>query len=500
MLVIGLLFPAAVSAQDDAESIQKFVGRKDQWSALLGARFVLEGRVGVVSAQTLQFDGCDLTFRLKPGLPVLTRDTRVAEVSGVIVREGQKLYFDVDGLRRRDTDLETLRARRARIDSTRADAWYGLADWAASRGEFYGDNELRAKAEELREIGLTTESRRLKPGDIEGLLALAKKANDWKLDQGIAWRFIHDACRIELTQARRDPRNHADAVLARVIKGLPGSQTPLKPEEQPLRASYERNPSEVYAKADNDTRFKLHRALYTEVLLSRIEGDARPDGSNGYDIAARIAQQIPELESLVEQYRLKELAHLGSRVEMLSRNEIVDYSRKLAERKQDREARDVKLKWLRAREPAARVEGPRGLMRLADDYQDLLADQETATALYESAWILNPQSPEAAAWLTARGLVQDGTRWVPKSAASAPMTDRFAQAIQEGQVLAGMTAQQARAAMGARPAAIVRQASRGKTTELWIYRAEGLVISLSKATGAAQAQVDSVASLGDEAP
>jgi hypothetical protein len=491
---------AMAAAQGEAESIQKFAARKDQWGALAGARFVLEGRVGVTSGTTIQFDRCDLIFRLKPGTPVLPRDTRVAEVTGKLVREGKTVYFDVESVRRRESDVETLRARRSKIDTTRPEEWFELADWAAGRGEFYEDNELKHRAEELREIGLTAESRRLKPEDSAGLLELAKRASAWNLEQGVGRKFIHDACRIELAKARRDPKNDGSSVLTLVHNHLQGANVPLKKEDMPLREAYEKSYAETYARADTDTRFKLHRALYIEILLALIERDADREGKNGYAIAERISKQMPELESLAEEYRKKELAFLKGRLSALSRDEVLNYARKLTERKQDAEARQAKQDWLRSREPAARAAAPDGLMRLADDYIQLLNDERTAIELYQAAWISNPQSPEASDWLTARGLVLDGSRWVRQTAANRPMEDRFAQAIQEGQVLAGMTGDQARAAMGARPSSIMRQAARGKVTELWIYKTEGLVVTLSKSKGEKDSYVQEVASLSDDVP
>src|SRR5690606_23175578 len=127
---------------------------------------------------------------------------------------------------------------------------------------------------------------------------------------------------------------------------------------------------------------------------------------------------------------------------------------------------------------------------LADDYVQLLNDERTAITLYQSAWIANPRSTEASDWLKKRGLVLEGSRWIPAASRSSPMTDRFAQAIQEGQVLTGMTGEQARAAMGARPSSVVRQASRSKVAELWIYKNEGLVITLLRAAGERDAIVE----------
>ncbi|HVJ86939.1 MAG TPA: hypothetical protein VM452_14900 [Caulifigura sp.] len=498
--VLSPLTVSIAAAQEETESIQKFVARKDNWSALTGARFVLEGRIGVVSPQTIQFERCDLTFRLKSGAPTLPRETRVAEVTGTIVREGSRLYFDVDSIRRRDSDVETLRARRGRLESSRPEAWYGLADWAAGRAEFYQDSELRMKAEELREIGLTAELRRLKSDDTAGHLALAKRASDWNLDQGIGWKFIHDACRHELNKARRDPANDGSYVLTLVQKNLPGASSPLKKEDEPLRQAYDTNPAETYSRADTDTRFKLHRALFVQVLRALIEKNADPDGKNGYAIAARISQQIPELEELADSYRKKELTSLKSRVISLSRDELLDYSKKLTDRKQEADAKQAKQDWLRSREPGARVAGPRARMQLAEDYLQLLGDEKTARALYESAWNANPQSPEAIEWLTAHGLMLDNGRWVAGTASAKSSEDRFAQAIQEGQVLPGMSGEQARAAMGARPASVVRQASRGKVTELWIYKTEGLVVTLTRGKDETVPRVEDVASIADEVP
>jgi hypothetical protein len=139
-------------------------------------------------------------------------------------------------------------------------------------------------------------------------------------------------------------------------------------------------------------------------------------------------------------------------------------------------------------------------MQLADDYVELLKDDSTAKMLYQDAWLANPKAPEPTAWLSSHGMVLDGNQWVPKSSAPRVAEDRYAQAIQEGRVTPGMSSDQARAALGARPTSIVRQAARGKVSELWIYRNEGLVVSLVRDTGEATAKVESVSSIADDEP
>jgi hypothetical protein len=478
-----------------AESIEEFMSRESRWPELVDADFRLEGRVRLVAPKELRFKGCNLEFRLRPGLPALPRDTAVVEVEGSLIREGGVLLFDVTHARKRDDDLAVLSSKQVRIDSSDPAAWFELADWAGGRGAFYQDKELLAKAASFRETALMMEYRRLKANDIDGLLALADRSKQLKVSDSFIWRFIHEACRLELSHLRRDPKADDASLTNRIRTQLPGATDPLAAEDLPLREKYNASPEQVYIDADETLRKKLHRILYLDVLLAHIERDAKRDGSNGESIADRIQQQLPELTELASSYRQKELAYLTSRVTRLSREQMLELSKRYTGLKRPDDAHRITAEWLKSQEPTRRSEGPTALMSLADDYRLLLDDQKTSVALAEEAWRSDPELAEPKAWLEARGLVLHDGRWISADAVPAPTEDPFEAAIREGRVERGMQAEQVRQALGAAPTSILRTASREKISELWVYRSAGLVITLARAGSQGEAIVENVDSI-----
>lgn len=494
-LLAVVIFGIVPSAARGAESIEEFNARKSNWSSFLGLSFTLEGRLGIVGAQRIMFDRCELEFHFAPELPALPRDTRVAEVTGSLSKKDGKLQFDITEIKARPTDLQTLQARRGRIDSSRLKDWYDLADWAEKRGRFYQDVELTNKALELRETALMVEFRKLKADNVDGLLEIAKRAGSLGLAESVGWRAIHDACRVQLAKVRSAPRPDESIVLDRILKELPGANEPLKPEDEPLRLSYRTAPDRVYIDADKPLRKKLHRALYIEALLGKIERDARPDGSNGEAIAARIRQQLPELAPLADQYQTKETDYLTSKVKDLPRSDLLRLVAKYESEQRKDEIVRVQKEWLKSQEKSRREQGPQGLIELAKDYVLLLKDERTAALLFEEAWQLNRKMKEPAEWLTAHGRVLLNDRWISAEAVPESAESRFDEAVREGRVLEGMSESQVRAALGTKPTSVVRQASRAKVSEMWVYQTQGLVVNLSRRLDQSEAKVDRVGSI-----
>jgi hypothetical protein len=153
------------------------------------------------------------------------------------------------------------------------------------------------------------------------------------------------------------------------------------------------------------------------------------------------------------------------------------------------------MEWLKAQESQRRKSGATGLLQLADDYVRLVGDLPSATIFAEEAWKANPDSPEASEWMTAHKLVYYGEHWIPADSVPAEPVDEFSIAIREGRVIAGMTEAQVRQALGAKPTSVVREATRAKISELWVYSNQGIVISLVRPLSQKEATVDKVNSI-----
>ncbi|MBX3444850.1 MAG: hypothetical protein KF774_20790 [Planctomyces sp.] len=488
----------ALAQDKDVESIEQFLERKARWNELIGADFRVEGRLAVINPPQLRFKRCELEFRMAPELPALPRSTIVAEVRGGLALEDGKLYFKVTEAKARGNDLATLAAQRTRIDTSRAEDWHRLADWAASRGAFYQDPELVNKAAEFHELGLMTEYRKLRGDDRDGLLELAKRAGQFGAEDTVAWRFIHEACRLDFAKLRREARPDDSVLVNRILRMLPGANDPLKPEDAELRRTYLADPQTTYVAADAAVRKKLHRALYAQVLLARIERDAIPSGRNGDAIATRILQQLPELDDVAAEYRRREVDYLSSRVTQLTRDELTKLATRFQVQQRGDDGRRVQQEWLKAQEAARRAEGPRGLMELGDDYIAMLNDERTAAALYQEAYDKNPQAPEPADWFQSRDYVLTNGHWTPQSEAPVEPESRVDLAIREGRVLTGMTGREVRAALGNRPSSVVRQAAKGGVSELWIYRPQAMVVELTRTGSDADAKVKRTYSLAEQ--
>jgi hypothetical protein len=261
-----------------------------------------------------------------------------------------------------------------------------------------------------------------------------------------------------------------------------------------LKAQYQADPLGVYDTADDAQRQSLHRFLYTEAALERIESRAAADGSNGFTLAAEIEQSLPEFNALPEEFRQREMDHQVRRAEVLSREQLLTLAQRLVDRRQANRAEDVKRRWIASREETFRERGVGGRINLADEYIDLLGDTERAAEILIEVHRENSGAEFARAKLVELGYQYDTDgNWTraPETAAEDPVAD----AIRQGFVRRGMTDEQVAAAMGGRPASIQKFASRSGVTELWAFPERGVSVLLKRRSPAEPRTVVQVSDL-----
>lgn len=466
-LAVGNFAPAA-----EPQSVQSFVALTEKWPefAQAGLRFHLEGRYRFLSRKMIRFENCDLPFEAAPGqtLPRLPGSTRTAEVTGHLAMKVGKPTFIVQDLRERPSDLDAVRARRVEIVRRGdAEAWYGLGRWIAERASFYGDDELQREADAANLQALTIERSTLAADDVEGRFALAEKAAGLKLESARV-ELLHEAFRLRWDALRKKPAPDYQSLLDELARDLPGSARSLAELAPALEKKYRELPLAVYGAADATERRRLHRLFFSEVALAMIRADARPDGRNGFEIAARIEKLLPERKALAEQYRDAELQWRLSRVASLSRSDMLDLARQFEERDQPAKALETKRAWLIARTERLRQEGASGLVVAAEEYINLLDDRSTAVELLIEAHRQAPESQQATSHLRQLGYVWNQGRWLPSAEAEALPLSPIQQAIREGRIARGMTAAEVRQALGA-PASVARVATAEQINEVWIY-------------------------------
>jgi hypothetical protein len=459
------------------QSVQDFNTLMPEWKTLATEKKLLtvEGRYSSVTRTLLRFQNCKIVFSPEAGneFPKLNRRKNRVEVSGHLTLKGKKFVFIVRKLRELSSVLETVRLRKLAIRRKNAADWYRLGDWAERRGTFYADQKLLEAARDAFTKGIQVEHQKLLPRDVQGKLELAAKVEKYGLPDSLREEVVHEAYRVWWNSVRSQSPEDFPGMLKKMRRDLPGCTKPLKVLQPELKKRYEQEPFEVYHAATNEIRMKLHRILYTAVVLKRIEANAKPDDSNGMEIAAEIETLLPEQQTLVEHYRERELSVRFSRIESSSRSDAVELSTLFRQRNQQKKSQQVLTRWLAFKTKEMRKNGPAGLIRIAEEYLNLQEDRQTAAKLLKEAYQLSPESEEIKERLLLLGYVLRKGRWHTAAEAAGLSQNPIDQAIREGQVVIGMTSSQVIRALGGKPTTITRAATAGVICEFWVYGRRG---------------------------
>ena len=192
-LILVLIVPSVTQAAG-AQSLETFLELKPKWPDLVGTSFRIEGHYAFLVRDSLKMKNCDLPF--KSSQPIkLPNASRVIEVSGRLAKDANtgKLYFEVDQVRQLPTDMQTIAERERAIARGTAKQWYELADWTASRGKFYNDEELLERAQLANRKGLTQERKELKELTPAALRALTVRVRERGLEDALRIDWLHES-------------------------------------------------------------------------------------------------------------------------------------------------------------------------------------------------------------------------------------------------------------------------------------------------------------------
>lgn len=473
-LVVSLAVPSAARAVE-LMGTEDLMAIKDNWPKLVGTDFRVEVRVKLFGPRLLTVLGSDLQFRSET---VLTRDpkTNRYEVVGTIQKEvgTDRYYFVIRELKPLPSDHELLREKRSKLNTTKPEQWYEVADWGMTRAAKYDDADLREQARDLYQKGLETEYGQLMPRDAKGIRGLIAKLDRWKLSADLRMQMVHEAFRAEYEQTLKVPQGNLADVLSRIGRDLAGSEVPLAAEDAALREQYRANSVETYRTVNPNLRPKLHRALYVDVYRDWIERDADPQGRNGVEIAKKLAQ-APELAMEARQYREKEIAFRLKTAGTMPRQEMLAFAKGLDE-VMDARGKELRRQWLASRERRLIKDGVNGLVELGDESLALLDDRVAAVKYYQDAERTAPNLGIVADRFRKLGYVQHEGRWIPKEDVPPPTADPFYEAVQAGRVSVGMLPRHVKAALGSEPDELVRMISGAGVKEWWTYKVEGISV------------------------
>ncbi|WP_417382192.1 hypothetical protein [Gimesia sp.] len=481
ILLLALLGVQATSRAAD-RSIQYFVSQREKWDKLIGVPQTLEGRISTFNSLSLRFRNCPIPFYYAGKIPKLDNSVQNVEVTGQLARENGRILFKITSLEKMPDDLEYFVTEESKIDLTNPREWYALGDWASNRGEFYNDDELKKKAEEAYRKGIKADYSHLIVKQPETLLKLADRVREYKLSSQLARTLQHEALMLEWEQLQKQTKADEKPLLSQLLKFFPTAKTPQDKDNPLERQQYLKNQNEVFQKSDEAKQNRLIRWFYAEIVRDSILKNLEKGGSNGFEIAARIAKELPERTDLVQKYQGMQLEFDFNRVDELPRQYVLDLSQEFQRRGKKDKAQQTLVNWIESRRKKLDPNDADGRVRLARDLMELTDDKEAASKVLLRAWELNPKSTEASLLLGRLGFMLQKDQWLNPEEVKEFRDDPIRRAIRNGTVVAGMNRNQVKKVLGA-PTQIGRSISGGKMNELWIYgeaSSQSLVIQLSR--------------------
>ncbi len=461
--------PQSAAAAGRVFPVQEFEEVRDRW---IGLETTVEGRRTVYLEDVIKLKNSTITFKPRGPLPKLIRKNANLRLTGTLEKIDGKLVFQVRTVEESPGDLEQYSAREREIKRNDPAPWYALAEWVGARGNFYDDAALLEKSVECRRRGFDLERKQLPDDDHLARMELAARTADLGLPDTLRQELVHDAHVLRRKAILKQPEQAAeDQLMTDMEQDLPGATKPGVEDPQ-LRKRYLLDPQTVYAAASPADRPALHRILWSSLELVRIERGLATDFQNGFDIAARIDERVPEFHARAESYRDKVLELRAMKVRNMTRSDVLKLRQDYQDRKQPQQGEIAVESWLQWRRKSLKEDDIEGLMNIADQYEELLKQPQTKVRLLMEAVAKHPNAPELVERLTKLGYRRSGEKWITDAEFRAIPQGRLEQALQEGRVEVGMTGRQVQKSLGV-PAATTRVAAKGIVNEIWTYHSPG---------------------------
>lgn len=485
----------SVAAAADARFIGDLEADRDNWKNLIGISLVVEGRVSAVSRGTLRFVNSRLQVQLPPNAaPVGGKSYRIRGE----MREGPVLpVFKAVSITLTPPDSEQLRVAQSRLKQNEPDGWLELADRFLPRALFYDDDALLREIEAVERTGIEASAAQ-SGNDPLVLNRLAGVAKERELNR-LAAELTHRAARVEwerlkarLASDDRYAQTDVEILLDRVLRDLPGAAEAMAERRGPLETAYARDPKALFEKADDEQRQLLARLLVVEIVQGLTEARLDATASNADELASELEKRLPDRPDLAVALRVRGMEAAMAAVTTMTEKEVVDLAKRMRGLKREDDARRVILAWLESRRTSAEQRGAGALLTLAQDYERLAGDVESAVELYKQTLKADDRMIGAREALRGHGYEEVAGVWrkkqLPKPIAGRP-------AARAGEVEVGMSEEQVRGAFRTAPSKVNRIATFGEVTEIWVYADFGQVITLSRRGTDGEARVTDVAEL-----
>ena len=494
--IMLLVLSQLANAADGPRFIGDLEASPERWKALEGIPIEIEGRVSTVSRGELRMQGSRLPVRLPEDEH--PRGGRTYKLRGEMRAVDGRTVFVARTISEFPSDEERLRLAESRLSGDKPNALLDLADEYLRRAKYYHDEKLEEQARRVAARGLSALA--IEAGeDVEKLAAAAALATERGFDD-VATATRHRSARIEWSDIKDRLANDtqrattdAELLIDRLGRDLPGALEPLNDPREALASAYRRDPFGVYSRVDAEQRKMIARFLYSEIVEGVVTVRLLPGDSNADAIADELAKRLPDRPDLVAEYREKAIASAMDAIGNLSETDMLALVARLKKNDDSKRATKALDGWLDSRLETARQRGPQALFDVAQDYVRLKNDEDTAVELYQEALKIDDRLIGAERALSDLGYEKIAGKWrkrvrMPSAAATIPD-------IKLGEIREGMNDAQVRASLRTSPDSVVRIASFGEVTEIWVYNDFKRVVTLRRNAPDGEARVVEVADL-----
>jgi len=422
-------------------------------------------------------------FRLPPRLRFETAPRAPAvRIEGVLKREAGQWFCDVVAIEMLPSDLERLERAVAGLDPRDVERRLGWARWAERRARDFGDAKdaapllERARRVEAGAIQIEAESPSADPP--RHWLELARRARQREIPEPEPGTLAHRALAARLAAATSVP--DLQALVKDIEEFWPASTAPAvgAVELDTWVAPYTNDPATTYRIAPEPVRAALDHRLWSEATQRLAERRMAAEPEHALELAQAAATALRDRPLVARQLLEQGLKEATRDLAALRQGDVVAIARVYRDTLHQPEAeRALVHRWLEdQRNHRLSATDAEGRVILAQQYDALLGDRQTAVELLQDAWRIDPQSREVADLFRRFEYRKVNDQWIesPRSSGGA-LTDPGAgvtpaAAGRSSTALRGLTPQEVRVRLGGKPDRVSYVASQGQLVEQWIYR------------------------------
>jgi hypothetical protein len=392
-------------------------------------------------------------------------------VRGVLKREGGRLVCDVTGLKSVASDLDRLNEGIASLGAKDVETRRAWAAWAQRRAKDFKDEALskRASALEAEAMRIQADMKVRTVDAPEEWLAMAREARRRQVSEPEPSALAHRALRAKLAAA-----NDA-ALVQKLIQDIeaffPKAATDVDAGRVNLarwEGPYADDPLGTYRTASAQARRGLDRRLWADAIERLFERQTSGDVTAVLALAQRAETVVPEKKGLADRLIAQAVTQARQDLGSLRQAEVKALAGVLREKlQQPSEALGVLRDWLDIQQRRLSDTDAEGRLLVANLYEELLQDRVTAVELLRKAWRIDPNSKVIAEAFRSRGFRKIQNEWVEGGQGESEKEAHPAPGKSSG--LRGLTAEEVRLRLGAKPDRVNYMGSKGQLIEQWIY-------------------------------